>query len=164
MATLSVWKFDTPEGAQLAEEALVRASKEELVVIHDAATVSWAVGKNRPKTKQLSNATGVGALGGAFWGLLFGLIFFVPILGAAIGAGFGALGGSLTDAGIDDDFIGSVRETVLPGTSALFVLTSNAVVDKLRAELEAQGIHGTLIQTNLSADQEEALRHSFSEA
>ncbi len=163
MATLSVWKFDTPEGAQLAEEALVRASKEELVVIHDAATVSWAVGKNRPKTKQLSNATGIGALGGAFWGLLFGLIFFVPILGAAIGAGFGALGGSLTDVGIDDDFIGSVRETVLPGTSALFVLTSNAVVDKLRAELEAQGIHGTLIQTNLSADQEEALRTSFAE-
>lgn len=163
MATLSVWKFDTPEGAELAEEALLRASKEQLVVVHDAATVSWAVGKNRPKTKQLSNATGVGALGGAFWGLLFGLIFFVPLIGAAIGAGFGALGGSLADVGIDDDFIGSVRETVLPGTSALFVLTSNAVVDKLRAELEAQGIHGTLIQTNLSADQEEALRTSFAE-
>lgn len=164
MATLSVWKFDSPEGAQLAEEALLRASKEELVVVHDAATVSWPVGKNRPKTKQLSSATGVGALGGAFWGLLFGLIFFVPILGAAVGAGFGALGGSLANVGIDDDFIGSVRETVLPGTSALFVLTSNAVVDKLRAELEGQSIHGTLIQTNLSADQEEALRTSFSEA
>jgi len=163
MATLSVWKFDTPEGAELAEEALVRASKEQLVVVHDAATVSWAVGKNRPKTKQLSNATGVGALGGAFWGLLFGLIFFVPLIGAAIGAGFGALGGSLANVGIDDDFIGSVRETVLPGTSALFVLTSNAVIDKLRAELEAQGIHGTLIQTNLSADQEEALKTSFAE-
>lgn len=163
MATLSVWKFDTPEGAELAEEALLRASKEQLVVVHDAATVSWAVGKNRPKTKQLSNATGIGALGGAFWGLLFGLIFFVPLIGAAIGAGFGALGGSLADVGIDDDFIGSVRETVLPGTSALFVLTSNAVVDKLRSELEAQGIHGTLIQTNLSADQEEALRTSFAE-
>lgn len=164
MATLSVWKFDTPEGAELAEEALIRASKEQLVVVHDAATVSWPVGKNRPKTKQLSNATGVGALGGAFWGLLFGLIFFVPLIGAAIGAGFGALGGSLANVGIDDDFIGSVRETVLPGTSALFVLTSNAVIDKLRTELESQGIHGTLIQTNLSADQEEALRTSFSEA
>lgn len=65
--------------------------------------------------------------------------------------------------GIDDDFIGSVRDTVLPGTSALFVLTSDAVLDKLHAELAAQGIHGTLIQTNLSADQEEALRTSFAE-
>ena len=163
MATLSVWKFDTPEGAQQAEDALLRASKEQLVVVHDAATVSWAVGKNRPKTKQLTSTTGAGALGGAFWGLLFGLIFFVPILGAAIGAGFGALGGSLTDVGIDDDFIESVRDTVLPGTSALFVLTSDAVLDKLHAELAAQGIHGTLIQTNLSADQEEALRTSFAE-
>ncbi len=162
MATLSVWKFDTPDGALRAEEALLRASKEELITIHDAATVSWPVEKKRPKTKQLTNTTGIGALGGSFWGLLFGLIFFVPLLGAAIGASFGALSGSLTDVGIDDDFIDSVRSSVQPGTSALFIMTSNAVVDKVRAELEAQDIHGTLIQTNLSTDQEEALRESFS--
>lgn len=161
MATLSVWKFNTPDGAKSAEEALVRASKQELITIHDAATVSWEVDKKRPKTKQLTSPAGVGALGGSFWGLLFGLIFFVPILGAAIGAGLGALSGSLTDVGIDDDFIDSVRSSVQPGTSALFIMTSNTVVDKVRAQLEAQNIHGTLIQTNLSTDQEEALRQSF---
>jgi uncharacterized membrane protein len=53
-----------------------------------------------------------------WWGLLFGLLFFVPLLGAALGAGFGALAGSLSDAGIDDEFIKSVREEVEPGTSA----------------------------------------------
>jgi hypothetical protein len=61
-----------------------------------------------------------------WWGLLFGLLFFVPLLGAALGAGFGALAGSLSDAGIDDEFIKSVREEVEPGTSALFLLTSDA--------------------------------------
>ena len=45
-----------------------------------------AGGQKKPKTRQLHNLTGAGALGGAFWGMLFGLIFFVPLLGAAIGA------------------------------------------------------------------------------
>ena len=56
--------------------------------------------------------------------MLFGLIFFVPLLGAAIGAGIGALAGSMTDVGISDDFINSVKQRVTPGTSALFVLSS----------------------------------------
>ena len=69
----------------------------------------------------------------SFWGLLFGLIFFVPLLGAAIGAATGALAGSLTDVGIDDTFINKVRDQITPGTSALFVMTSDAVMDKVHA-------------------------------
>ena len=71
-------------------------------------------------------------MGGAFWGLLFGLIFFVPLLGAAIGAASGALSGSLRDVGIDDSFINRVRDRVTPGTSALFLMSSDAVVDKVK--------------------------------
>ena len=93
MATLTVWKFDTPDGADAAEATLERLAKQELIKIHDAATVSWAVGRKKPKTRQLNSLTGAGALGGAFWGLLFGLIFFVPLLGMAVGAAAGALGG-----------------------------------------------------------------------
>ena len=40
--------------------------------------------------------------------------------------GMGALMGSITDVGIDDDFIKQVREKVTPCTSALFALTSGA--------------------------------------
>ena len=76
--------------------------------------------------------TATGALGGTFWGMLFGLIFFVPLLGAAIGAGIGALAGSMTDVGIDDSFINSVKQRVTPGTSALFVLSSDAVIDRIK--------------------------------
>ena len=68
-------------------------------------------------------------LGGAFWGLLFGLIFLVPLLGAAVGAATGAFAGTLTDVGIDDGFIKEVRKTVTPGTSALFLMTSDAGID-----------------------------------
>lgn len=161
MATLTAWKFDTPEGAEAAEHTLVDLSKQELIQVHDAATVSWPVGARKPKTRQLASMTGVGALSGSFWGLLFGLLFFVPLLGMAVGAAAGALGGSLTDVGIDDDFIKSVRDKVTPGTSALFVLSSDAVVDKVRAAFA--GHEPELISTNLSNEDESRLREVFAE-
>ena len=100
---------------------------------------SWDEGKKKPRTHQLASPTAAGALGGAFWGLLFGLIFFVPLLGAAIGAATGALAGSLADVGIDDEFINKVRDQVTPGTSALFVLTSDAVLDKIKDAFAGHG-------------------------
>ena len=161
MATLTVWKFDTADGADQAEATLESLSKQELIKIHDAATVSWAEGKKKPKTRQLSSLAGAGALGGAFWGLLFGLLFFIPFLGAAIGAAAGALGGAMADVGIDDDFIATVRSKVTPGTSALFVMTSDAVVEKVHDAF--QGQHAELIQTNLSDEEEAKLREAFAE-
>src|SRR3954452_2338559 len=132
MSTITVWKFPTPDGAQAAEDKLLELQKEGLVSVLDAAVVSFPEGAKKPKTKQLHNLGGAGALGGAFWGMLFGLIFLVPLLGAAIGAGFGALAGGLSDVGIDDSFIRRMREEIQPGTSALFVLSSGAVVDKVK--------------------------------
>ena len=161
MATLSAWKFDTPEGAAQAEEILVGLSKEQLINIYDAATVEWQPGKRKPKTHQAHNLAAAGALGGAFWGLLFGILFFVPFLGIAIGAASGALGGSLADTGIDDDFIDSVKAKVTPGTSALFLMSSDAVIDKIRDAFS--GVDAELIHTNLSNEEEAKLREAFSE-
>jgi uncharacterized membrane protein len=130
------------------------------VTVHDAATVSWQDGAKKPKTHQMTSTKGAGALGGAFWGMLFGLIFFVPLLGAALGAASGALAGSLTDVGIDDGFINKVRDQITPGTSALFLMTSDAVVDKLKDAFK-QHEPSDLIFTNLSDEQETALRQVF---
>jgi uncharacterized membrane protein len=158
--TLTVWKFDTPEGADRATAIIEGLSREGLVTLHDAATVSWKAGTKKPKTHQLTSTTGAGALGGAFWGMLFGLIFFVPLLGAALGAATGALSGSLADVGIDDGFINKIRDQVTPGTSALFLLTSDAVVDKVKDAFKGLG-PSELIFTNLSDAQETALRQVF---
>jgi uncharacterized membrane protein len=162
MATLTVWKFDSAGGAENALVQLERMQKEELIQINDGAYVTWPEGKKKPKTEQLHNMTGAGALGGSFWGLLFGLIFFVPLLGMAVGAAMGALSGSMVDVGIDDSFIREVRSQVTPGTSALFVMTSNAVVDKVIEEFKNSG--ATLVSTNLSHEQEEKLREAFADA
>jgi uncharacterized membrane protein len=161
MATLTVWKFDTATGADDAETTLVSLSKDGLIKIHGAATVSWAEGRKKPKTRPLHSYAGVGAIGGAFWGLLFGLLFFVPFLGVALGATIGGVAGALTDVGIDDDFIEAVRRKVTPGTSALFVLSSDAVVDAIRGAFA--GSHPELIRSNLTDDQEAKLREAFEE-
>jgi uncharacterized membrane protein len=161
MATLTVWKFDDPNGAERATTTLEQLGKQDLIKVHDAAIVEWQPGRKKPKTRQLNNLTGAGALTGSFWGLLFGLIFFVPLLGMAIGAATGALAGSLTDVGIDDDFIETVRKQVQPGTSALFVLTSDAVMDKVHDAFA--GMHAELVQTNLSNEDEARLREAFAE-
>ena len=161
MATLTVWKFDDAEAADKAVSTLEGLAKQQLITVQDAATVSWPSGAKKPKTRQLHGLAGAGALGGAFWGMLFGLLFFVPLLGMAVGAAMGALAGSLSDVGIDDDFIKRARDEITPGTSALFLMSSGAVVDKVRDAFS--GDRPELVSTNLSDSQERALREVFAE-
>jgi uncharacterized membrane protein len=54
-----------------------------------------------------------------------------------------------------------MREEIQPGTSALFVLSSDAVVDRVREAFEGQQM--VLVETNLSREQEDKLREVFSE-
>jgi uncharacterized membrane protein len=149
--------------ADTALQTLQDLQREQLIQILDAAVVSWPAGDKKPKTRQLQNMAGVGALGGAFWGFLFGLLFFVPLLGLAIGAGMGALAGSMADVGIDDNLIKQIRDKVTPGTSALFVLTQSAVQDRVAERFPSQKGRVEVLQTNLSEDQEAKLREVFGE-
>jgi uncharacterized membrane protein len=160
MATLTAWAFPGVADAEQAAERLRGLQAQQLINIQDAAIVSWEVGKKKPKTRQLNNLAAAGALGGAFWGMLFGLLFFIPLLGAAMGAAIGGLTGSMSDVGIDDTFIDSVKQRVTPGTSALFLLSSDAVIDRIKGEFPN---HGELIASNLSADEEAKLREVFTE-
>jgi len=159
MATLSAWKFDSADGAAEATAKLEGLIKASQIEIYDAAIVNWPEGKKKPKTHHLNHLAARGSLSGGFWGLLFGLIFFVPLIGVAIGAALGAMTGSLVETGIDEEFITSVREQVTPGTSALFVLSDNAVVDKVSEAFE--GSHAHLVSTNLSDEEEAKLRAAF---
>ncbi|MFC8525914.1 DUF1269 domain-containing protein [Nocardia sp. NPDC057227] len=159
--TLTVWKFPSETGAETAVATLRELEQRRLVAVHDAAIVSWPAGAPKPKTKQLHNLAGAGALGGAFWGLLFGLLFFVPLLGVAVGAGIGALTASLADVGIDNSFIARLKEQLTPGTSALFVLSSDARLDRVHEEFRHQTAE--LVTTNLSHEQERKLRAVFAE-
>ena len=160
MATLTVLRFPTAEGAQQMETTLLGLQKQQLITIQDAAIVTWPQGKKQPKTEQLHSLAGQGALMGAFWGMLFGLIFFVPFFGLAVGAAMGALSGKFADYGIDDNFIKQMRDKVTEGTSALFLLTTGATLDKVVDAVK--GMDFEIISTNLSKEQEEQLRAALS--
>jgi uncharacterized membrane protein len=159
MATVTVLKFQNPGGANAVLGKIQRLQKDHLITLLDAAIVSWPTGKSSPKTTQLVNLVGAGAAMGIFWGMLFGLIFLTPLFGMAVGAVSGALGGSFRDYGIDDDFIRKIRGELTPGTSALFLLTSGAVVDRVAEALASETFE--IIATNLSHEQEEKLKAAF---
>ena len=161
MANLIVLEFPTAEGADTMLSTLENLQKQQLIQVQDAAIVTWPVGAKKPKTRQLSNLTAAGALGGAFWGMLFGLLFFIPFFGLAVGAAIGAIAGHYAKYGIDENFINQVREKVTEGTSALFLLTSGAVVDRVAEAVKGQQFE--IIQTNLSREQEDQLRKDFGE-
>ena len=161
MNTLTVLKFSTPEGAQDMLNKVYEMQNQELITVIDAAMVTWPDGRKTPKTKQAVNLTGAGAMDGAFWGMFFGLLFFVPLFGIAVGASMGALTGRFADYGIDDNFIKRIRKEVEPGTSALFLMTTNAVVDRVIDELKDREFE--LVSTNLTIEQEDELRSAFGE-
>ncbi len=159
MQTLTVLEFPTAEGADRMLNTLENLQEQQLIQIDDGAIVTWPEGAKKPKTKQLHSTTGAGALGGAFWGILFGLLFFIPFFGMAVGAAMGALAGHFAHYGIDDNFIKQVRAKVTPGTSALFLLTSAAVVNRVAEAVKGQQFE--ILQTNLSQEQEAELRETF---
>lgn len=162
MTTLTVWKFDTADGADRAMAKLVELQKQQLIAIQDAAIVSWPHGRKKPKTRQALDLVTIEAVDGAFWGLLFGFIFLVPVVGLVLGAALGSLSGSFGDYGINDDFINDIKAKVTEGTSALFLLTGEVTVDKVEAAFAPEE-RGELIQSNLTAEQEARLRADFGE-
>ena len=69
------------------------------------------------------------------------------------------MSGAFADVGIDDDFVEQVRDRVTEGTSALFLLSSGAVVDRVKEAVE--DIDFDLITTNLPKEEEDKLRETF---
>ena len=157
--TLTVWLFGDEDGADEAGRTVRDLERRGALRVLDAVVVTWPTDAPRPRAAQLSASTVGGALGGSFWGLLFGIIFFAPLLGLAVGAAAGALGGSLRTAGINDAFVQQVRDEVTPGTSALFVMTSDVDVDRVRDAFLSH--RPTLIRTSLTPEQDAALREYF---
>ena len=96
-------------------------------------------------------------MGGALWGGLIGLLFFVPLFGMAIGAATGAAAGTLTDVGVDDNFMKDLGAKLQPGGAAVIVLVHRSTPDKVLPEVAKFG--GDIIQTSLDNEAEQRLRH-----
>ncbi len=166
MSDLIVVGFKGEDTADQVLNKLHALKKEHLIDLEDACVVVRDMA-GKVHMKQAVNLTGVGAasggIRGALWGTLIGLLFLNPVLGmitgAAFGAGFGALAGSLSDYGIDEKFIKSLGSTIVPGTSALFVLIRSVTADKVLPELQPFG--GTVLRTSLSNQEEARLQQAL---
>ncbi|MFC7494135.1 MULTISPECIES: DUF1269 domain-containing protein [unclassified Nocardioides] len=159
MTTFTVWKFDAPDGAHEAEEALKAAAGEGLVKIVDHAVVSWPEGADKPTLRHEHDNPKRGAAWGALWGILGGALFAIPIAGLAVGAGIGALAKATDGTGITKGDMERIRSEVTPGTSALFLVTEGADLDRLGERFH--GRDSKLISTNLTPAERETLLETF---
>jgi len=169
MSDLIVVGFSDTEKADRALTKMVSLSKEHLVELEDAVIVVRNE-QGKIHIKQSVNLTALGATSGlvtgGLWGALVGLLFLNPLagfaIGGALGAGTGALSGSLSDYGIDDDFIKSLSETIPNNSSALFVLLRKFQPEKVLQELEGSDFKGKVLRTSLSPEQEQKLQDALS--
>jgi uncharacterized membrane protein len=159
VSTLAVIAYPQESTGGEAATKLAQMQKEFLIQLDDIAWVTKTP-DGKVKLHQGTSLTGVVAAGGAFWGFLFGLIFFVPVLGMAVGAATGALAGRLSDFGIDDKWIKDVANGIPAGGSALFVMARSVNSERVVPEMAKLG--GTVIQTNLSDEQQKLLEDALS--
>lgn len=159
MTTFTVWKFDDADGAARAEASLTAAADEGLVTIIDHAVISWAEGADKPELAHKHDSPKRGAAWGALWGILGGALFAIPVAGLALGAGIGALARATDGTGITKADLERIRTEVVPGTSALFLVTESADLDRLGERF--RGRDSTLISTNLTEAERATLLETF---
>ena len=161
MANLIVIVYPTEIQAEQVRLDFLKMQKEYLVSLEDAV-IAVKKPDGKVKLRQMYNLALGGTVSGAIWGTLIGLIFMMPFFGLVLGAATGAVAGSLSDVGINDDFMKRLASTLKPGNSALFVLVDSEITDKVRAELEGTG--GTILQTSISTIDQEKLQKALDEA
>ncbi len=161
MATFTAWKFTDVDGAERAVETLRQVWREGLIKVEDYAVVEWPATADKPdvkyETRDEWRATGWGAM----WGALFGTLFFLPLVGAAAGAVIGLVHKKMAGIGITQEQLDTIGREVTPGTSALFVVATDAEFDRLAERFRGQ--HAHLMSTNLVGADADDVRRAFEE-
>jgi uncharacterized membrane protein len=160
MSTLIAIAYPDRDTAERVRGELVQATKEHLLRLDDAVVVVHGP-DGKIKLHQAMSPSGAGAAGGALWGGLIGLLFLAPLFGMAIGAATGALAGKMADVGVNDNFMKELGAKLPPGGAALIALGEAGARDKLLERVKSYG--GDVIQTSLSAEDEERLRAALGE-
>lgn len=160
MPTLTVWRYDTPFGADAGEVRLKALQARGSVTVHDAITVAWFPGSHEPRIGHLHHASASAAGKGSVLGALVGMLVLAPAVGAAAGAAAATLAHRLRGTGIDHDFLAQIVAHLEPGSSAMLVLSSDVDMDAVRPIVErglASG-HTVLLHAELAEDAPQAIR------
>lgn len=145
---LIVAAFNTPDGAGKAMNDLKQGKKEGFIGIVDAAVVvKGADGKLKITDSKHRGTKGLitGGIVGGVVGLLAGPVGWLVAAGGALGALAGAMAGSPMKAEMKD--LGSALK---PGTSAIVAVIEHVWVEKLEAQLAAEGAQ--VVRDSIKAD------------
>jgi uncharacterized membrane protein len=165
VATLTVWRYDTPLGANAGEVRLKALRRRGALTVHDAITVAWLPGSHQPRIGHVHHASASAAGKESVLGALVGMLVLAPANGAAAGAGAATLARRLRGSGIDQAFLDEIAAHLQPGSSALLVLSSDADLDAVRPVVErglATG-HMVLLHAELSEGAPAAIREAVRE-
>jgi uncharacterized membrane protein len=132
MTTLTAWRFAGTEGADAAVLRLKRLDAQELIDLQDVAVLRWPQYAAGPSAQE-----------------------HVTDEGSKVSS----LAKKLRKSVIDSSMVESVKGDMMPGTSALVLLTADAVIDTVARAFEGQDME--LIRSDLSVQQQDQVRAAF---
>ena len=150
MSNLVVVGFDEPHKAEEVRFKLQELHSQYLL---DLADVVIAVKDETGKVKLHHVGNLTGAADAVFRGYCGSLAMLILANAAA-----GAVSSALTDVGINDQFMKELAATLIPSSSALFVLTRSPSPDRDRLLEELKGLGGKILMTSLSHEDESRLQ------
>jgi uncharacterized membrane protein len=159
MNQLIVVAFDHFDDARAALGSLRALERERRVRFEDTALVERDPDGTVHVRNEVSGTTEAATAIGAVVGGVVGFMF--PLAGIALGAAAGAAIGASLGTGVSGDFVDEVKGTLTPGRSALFLVVREVDVDAATAALRRY--RGDLLQSNLPAEAEEALRNALAQ-
>ncbi|AVH64212.1 hypothetical protein CDG77_13830 [Nostoc sp. 'Peltigera membranacea cyanobiont' 213] len=148
MSELVVVSFDDKYKADEVLLELLKLERENLADLKDAVVITKnAVGKIR--VKPYHDLVEPGDLSNELWGGIISAVFFHRAL-------------TIKEGVFDGSFLTEVEESLKPNSSSLFVIISNANLEKIIAEINRFG--GKLIRTSFSQDKIDNLQKTLSPA
>ena len=122
--TFTVYIFGSASDAEQVLRVAESRHDRGPLDIDDIAAATWPLGDHRPTAWQ-DPTLGQRPLSGAFWGLFFGIALLLPLSGARRPHGL------LDAVGLNDELLDLVTALVVPGTSALFLLSASPPAGRL---------------------------------
>jgi uncharacterized membrane protein len=130
----TAWRFNGTEGADAAVLRLKQLDAQEVMDVQDITVLRWPQYASGPQVQEHVTDEGSKA---------------------------SSLAKRIRKAGIDGALLQAVKDDMQLGTSALVVLSADAAIDSVAKAFEGQAME--LIRSDLSVQQEDALRTAFSD-
>ena len=134
--TTTAWRFTGTEGADEAVLTLKQLDEQELIDLQDVTVLRWPQYAAQPQAQE--HVTDEGSKMASF------------------------VQKKLRNTMIDSSMVESVKSDMMPGTSALVVLSSDAAIDKVANAFRGRDIQ--LVRSDLSVQQQDQIRAAFGDA